>query len=327
MDSVLTCLVSDSIGPGSLTDRVVDEVKAYLGLQGGLALREPYRALELALRALEAAAGAEVILSPLSPVMYHDACVSLGLTPRYADVDPSSGCLTPNAVEAALTAETAAVLVHYPLGFVPDVAGIAELGVPVVEDISHAFGGNDGQRKAGAHGSFVLVSLEADGMLTAGGGALALARGKRELGKLRKQAAQYGRNVVLPDMNAALVLPQLRNIEANLQRRRDIAQVYSRALAGTRHAPLVQQGEAENVYYSFAVLLAAGLREVTQYGRKKGVDVIQAFGESVLALRELPDGGFPNARPLLLRCVLFPLYPNLGKKNVNLVERVLTTLP
>ena len=75
------------------------------------------------------------------------------------------------------------------------------------------------------------------------------------------------------------------------------------------------------------MLLAAGLREVTQYGRNKGVDIVQAFAESVLALRELPDGGFPNARPLLLRCVLFPLYPHLGKKNVSLVERVLTTLP
>jgi dTDP-4-amino-4,6-dideoxygalactose transaminase len=89
----------------------------------------------------------------------------------------------------------------------------------------------------------------------------------------------------------------------------------------------VQQGEAENVYYSFPVLLTAGLREVTQYGRKKGVEVHQAFDGSVLALRELPDDGFPNARPFLLRCVLFPLYPSLGKKNVTLVERVLTTLP
>ena len=49
MDSVLTCMVNDTLGPGDRSSELVSAVAHHLGLAGGVALRERSRALEMAL--------------------------------------------------------------------------------------------------------------------------------------------------------------------------------------------------------------------------------------------------------------------------------------
>ena len=85
--------------------------------------------------------------------------------------------------------------------------------------------------------------------------------------------------------------------------------------------------EAENVLSSFPVCLKDGMKETRQYALKKNVDTIPAFADAVAALDDGPGSQCVNARSLVLRCVLFPLYPMLGKRDVEAVCKVLATLP
>ncbi len=117
---------------------------------------------------------------------------------------------------------------------------------------------------------------------------------------------------------------------------------------------------------SFPVTLNNGMKDVRQYALKKNVDSVPAFAETIAALEQtsaapdvpslaapgiahaaaadnpplaahenLPPAAdnpplashCPNARSLVLRCLLFPLYPMLGKRDVEAVCRVLSTLP
>ena len=52
-----------------------------------------------------------------------------------------------------------------------------------------------------------------------------------------------------------------------------------------------------------------------------------AFENTVIALREEQLENCKNAKSLLLRCVLFPLYPRLGKNQSSKIAKVLATLP
>ena len=85
--------------------------------------------------------------------------------------------------------------------------------------------------------------------------------------------------------------------------------------------------DAENVLSSFPVALADGMKEVRQYALKKNVDTAPAFADTIAALEDSPAAHCANARSLVLRCLLFPLYPMLGKRDVEAVCKVLATLP
>jgi dTDP-4-amino-4,6-dideoxygalactose transaminase len=327
MDSVLTCLVNDAIGPGDENKEFCKAVAKYIHLAGGIALREGSQAARMVFDALGLEPGKEVILSPLSPAYYISLFWEKDLIPVYADVDPSNGTLRSEEVEKRLSDRTGAVMVHYPLGFVPETERIASLGVPVIEDCTESLGANTGTTMGGGIGRFTLVGTEPRHMITTGGGTVALAKTTRDFGKLRSIASGMPADSFLPDMNAALGVVQLKEIERFIEKRRGIAATYTDAVYKTRHPTLIQQGDAEAVWFSFPVYLETGMNEVRQYTLKKHVETAPAFSSTAFEYAPDPDNPCPEAKGLLMRCLLFPLYPTIGRKNAETVAKVLATLP
>lgn len=329
MDSVLTCLISDNLGAGELSRQLVSEIGSYLGVAAGLAVRERSVALRVALLGLGLERGARVALSPLTPWFYQQVLLGEGYEPVYVDTDPECGCLPVDAVAAQ--EDLSAVVCDTPLGFVPAVDRLVELGVPVIEDISHGLGAHTGERKCGSYGRFAIISLEPDGIITAGAGAAVFGAGRSERQFLKSIEADLSPESLLPDMNAALGLTQIKQIEGFVKRRRDIAGMYSRAVMRGRHKMPVQRDDAENVYYGFPVLLESGMTDAVRYARKKGVEAVAAFAGSAVARQQASeegsDGEFPAAKAWMMRCLLFPLFPALTGSQVTTVERVLSSLP
>jgi len=84
MHSVLSCLVTDVIGPAVLADDLVATAAGELGFEGGGAVREYTRAIGLTIQALGLAKGDKAILSPLAPSAYHRAFQERGILPVFA---------------------------------------------------------------------------------------------------------------------------------------------------------------------------------------------------------------------------------------------------
>jgi dTDP-4-amino-4,6-dideoxygalactose transaminase len=154
-----------------------------------------------------------------------------------------------------------------------------------------------------------------------------VARTRQVASSLRRMQESSPLYSPLADMNAALGIAQLAALESFVAARREIAGVFAQALLKSRHKPLIQGMDADNVLSSFPVALADGMKEVRQYALKKNVDTAPAFAGSIAALEDSPAAHCGNARSLALRCLLFPLYPMLGKRDVEGVCRVLSTLP
>lgn len=325
MDAVLSSLVEDRLGPGPVCQEFVKQCASYTGTAGGLAFREYRRAVEAVFDSMGIGGGSSVVLSPLAPSVYHDVIAAREVEPLYADVEVSTGCISASAVAGFAEKTPAACVVDSPAGFVADLDKLAELDIPIIEDVSTNLGGNYLGRKCGSYGSYTIISLEERNIITAAGGAVVLARTKRDVGTLRKTVTDD--NPLLQDMNAALAAIQLKHIEEFIERRRDIAAVYTRSLAKGRHRTFSQDGESENVFYTFPVIFDGGLKEVMKYARNKRVVVEKAF-QQVPAFLATPEGSIcPNAHALYLRCVFFPLYPLLSSDQIEQVARVLSTLP
>jgi perosamine synthetase len=327
MGSVLSCIVSDKIGPGEISRELVTRACHLLGHAGGITVANPYIALSVALEALGVAASDSVVLPALAPALWLRVLQDRGMTPLVADVEPESGVIDVQQASLLVQKGAKAILVPHTLGLVPDMEALKAFGIPVIEDASQGLGGKRGEVPCGATADICLISLEPEGIVTCGGGALLLARNKQVAAALRRIQEGSPLNAPLADMNAALGVSQFAALESFVAARREVAAFFSQSLLKSRHKALLQKVEADNVLSSFPVALADGMKEVRQYAMKKGVDTVPAFSATIAALEDSPAAHCPNARSLVLRCLLFPLYPTLGKRDVEAVSRVLATLP
>ena len=326
MDAVLNCMVSDRIGFGKDASQLVKELSLYLGTAGGFAFREYYRALRAALLSLGLESGSEVIVSALAPNLYRIVLEEAGMKIRVVDVDTDSSVIDAESVENA-AGEAAAVIVNYEMGFIPETVRIAETGLQIIEDISMALGAEIDGKKAGTIGRFTVLNMDEDGLVTTGGGAAVLAGSRKDASLLKGLADEMHHSVFMPDMNASLGLVQLKYLEEYIAARDEIADIFSKSLMRSKHKKLIQKQELKNINYSFPVVLETGMQEVAAYARKKNILTEPAFSGSIAAYSEDVQEKCPNAKALLLRCVNFPLYPMIGKKNVSEISKVLSSLP
>ncbi len=327
MDAVLTTMVSEKIGPGEMSQKLSQFAREMFSSEGVAAFRSTAIALRYVLRALDLPMGSGVVLSALAPFWQYQVVGDLGFEPVVADVDPDTALITPATVEEAVARGGRVILVHESLGFLPDLPGILALNLPVIEDMSQSIGAVLGGKPAGSFGTFAIIGLEETDYLTAGGGALLLAPERRNAVVLKRFCDEAPFTDILPDINSALGFIQLKEMGRNMEKRAEIAAAFTRALMQSRHRTLLQQGEGTNAIYSFPVVLSSGFKEVKQYTSRKDIEIDPVFESSIAG--KLGDAleGCINAKSLLMRCVLFPLYPRLGNANVAKISKVLATLP
>ncbi|MDR2477536.1 MAG: DegT/DnrJ/EryC1/StrS family aminotransferase [Treponema sp.] len=355
MDAVLTAMVEDQIGPGERSRLLIQTAKEQIRFDYALSLRSPATALYLALKAIGIEEGQGVVISALSPRYYTQVLSDLRLTPLYGDVSFSFPCMSRESVEKALETRPGGVqprciALHHTLGFVPDTASIAGLGLPIIEDISQSYGvfsGADTKEEAGRKGGqtegaaadtqegaaqeriqgvFAILGLEERDMLTSGGGALLFAMNRRD-GSLLRNFSNIPPEYCLPDINAALAAVQFKEAARNMERRQEIARVYVQASLRGKHKRFIPLEEGNYNNYAFPLVLETGLKDVTAYARKKEIIVESAF-EQTLAGAGISDSMLcPISYSLSLRTVLFPLYPRLRSQDVERVSKLIMTLP
>ena len=297
------------------------------GTPGGVSLCNSYLALSVALDALGLAPQDPVILPALAPSLWLRVIVDKGLVPLVADVEPESGSINPQEVARLAQQGAKAVLVHHTLGVIADTEALRAHGLPILEDASQGLGGTFAEKPCGSGADVCLISLAPEDIITCGGGALVLAKGKPLLAALRRVVESSPLYSPIADMNAALGISQIAALENFARVRREVAALFSQSLLKSRHKSLVSRLDSDNVLSSFPVNLADGMKEARQYALKKNVDTAAAFADTVAALDDGPAAQSANARSLVLRCVLFPLYPTLGKRDVETMGKVLATLP
>lgn len=329
MHSVLTELVDEDIGPGKATRELTATLSTYVGAAGGVALTSTYACLSLAAEVLGLKAGDRVVVPALAPAVYLDVLLSRGLQVALADADPVTGGVSGDTLRPLLGEGTRAVFAHDACGLpFPHESAIAA-GIPVVEDATYSLAPapspDDGLGPELAE--LLLVSLDGTGAIVAGAGALLLARKRGLIVDLKNAGGNLARHQQLPNYVAALALAQLQDVDSDRARRLEIAGLYRGSIQKSRHEAIPARAEAGVPAYAFVVKLKDSLGDARQYARKHAVETLPAFETSCVAVAEDLAGACPNARKLLLCCLLFPLYPMMSRKNVEMVCRVLATLP
>lgn len=220
----------------------------FLGVRHTKACSNGTVSLQIALRALGVGSGAEVIVPPYTFAATATAVLEVAALPVFADIDPETYCLDPDAVEAAITSRTQAVIVVHLAGHAADMDRLGALcrkhGVALIEDAAHAHGSEwDGQR-VGGFGEFGSWSFQGSKNLPSGeGGALTtnderlaqLADSYRNCGRVPEgewyEHHLLGENYRLTPMQAALLDAGLARLPAQIEQREATASWLDRELA------------------------------------------------------------------------------------------------
>jgi perosamine synthetase len=302
--------------------------------------------LHLALRALEVGEGDEVITSPFSFVASANAALYERARPVFADIDPVTLNLDPQAAAAAVGERTRALLPVHIFGYPADMPAFERLaerhGLGIVEDACEALGAVhlDGT-PVGGRGSPAVFGFYANKQLTTGeGGMITLSDGvlKQRIDSERNQGRapdmgwldhdRLGFNYRLSDVACALGIAQLERLADMLAARARVAGLYREALADVEglELPCADSGGARRGWFVFVVQLPP------EVDRDETVRTLLARG--VQSKPYLPaihlmsfyrerfghrPGEFPVCEDVAARSLALPFFPELGEGQIERV--------
>lgn len=244
------------------------EFAGYVGVTHGVGTGSGTDALELALRTCGIGLGDEVITVSHTAVATVAAIELAGATPVLVDIDPVTFTLDPAALAGALTRRTRAVVPVHLYGHPAPMDAICRFadqhGLRVIEDCAQSHGAMLHGRKTGAWGHMAAFSFYPTKNLGAlGDGGIVVtndpdlaqrARELREYGwRERYISAEAGLNTRLDEIQAAILRAKLPHLDAENQRRRDLAGYYSEHLPGADvELPLTRE-RVVHCYHQYVV--------------------------------------------------------------------------
>ena len=318
-----------------------------VGARFAVAVQSGTSALEIVLRALDVD-GCEVIVPTNTFFATPAAVIHAGGRPRFADVESATMGLSVDTVAAAVSSETAAVVLVHIGGMVsPDTPKIAAFcrdhHLILVEDAAHAHASSLDGCMAGTFGTAAAFSFYPTKVVTAGEGGMIvtddqeiyrLALQYRDQGKegfLTNFHVRLGYNWRLSELHAAVGLSQLGRLEEFVAERRRVADTYTRRLTGVSGiAPLVPPNGSRSNFYKYPALLDRGvdrsalkraLKEQFQVSLSGEVYETPCHRQPVFS--DWAAGEFPVADDVCSRHICLPIYPGMTEDEIDQVVMAL----
>lgn len=282
LDAVRAVLLSGQLVQGPAVIAFEHAIAQTAGVAHAIVVTNCTAALQMALLALDVRAGDMVVVAAYSWPTTANVIELCGAQPVFVDVDPTTGNMSPTALEATLTrlsqtpgtaARLKAIVPVHTFGQLCDMSALIEIatrfGVPLIEDAACALGARHGSGSAGAWGAMGCFSFHPRKAVTTGeGGAIVtndpvLARWLRASRNHGQDAEFVGTDpFVMPGFNnrmtefqGALGVTQMQKLDRVVAARRALAARYDAALSFELQRTASANVGEQHVYQSYVVLL------------------------------------------------------------------------
>jgi dTDP-4-amino-4,6-dideoxygalactose transaminase len=319
------------------------EWAAYCGVPHAVGVANGLDALTLALRALGAGPGDEVIVPSNTYIATWLAVTAVGATPVPVEPDPVTYNIDPAGIAAAITPRTRALLPVHLYGQPADLAPILALarrhGLAVVEDAAQAHGARYQGERLGGHGDVVCWSFYPGKNLGALGDAGAVTTRHADLADRIRVLRNYGSRVKyvnevqgvnsrLDPIQAAMLRVKLQHLDAWNTRRGQIAQAYNQGLqslqdTGLRLPALLTR--MESVWHLY-VVRTPQRNALQQHLERAGIGTLIHYPipphlQQAYAPLGYGPGAFPIAEALAREVLSLPVGPHLPQAMAHEVIR------
>jgi perosamine synthetase len=345
--AVLEVLESGWLAHGPKNAELEGQFRELVGAEYAIAMNSCTSALQLAIEA--PGITGEVVLPSFTFIASANAVVNAGARPVLVDIETESRCMDPEALEAAITPRTEAVMVVHFGGQMADMDPIARLcerrGLALIEDSAEAIGATYRGRPQGSFGTGCFSFFPTKNVTTGEGGMLTtsdpelhrraralVGHGLESTTAERERtgrpwlriAAVAGYNFRLSNLLAALGVEQMKRLEKLNAARRGTAQRYLTELASEERLelPVVAEGRT-HVWQMFTVLVRdADRSEFLRRLRSVGVGASVHFDPPAHRQPSCRDaaigpGGLARTESVAERIATLPLYPTMAADDVE----------
>ncbi|WP_342585429.1 UDP-4-amino-4,6-dideoxy-N-acetyl-beta-L-altrosamine transaminase [Ruegeria sp. ANG-S4] len=366
IDAVVAVLKSDFLTQGPAVPRFEDALASKVRASHAVAVNSATSALHVALAALDVGPGDLIWTSPITFVASANCALYCGADVDFVDIDPRTYNMCANALEqklhkAALNGKLPkAIIPVHMSGQSPDMHRISELvadyGIHVVEDASHAIGAEYKGTPVGdcAHSAITVFSFHPVKIITSAEGGMATTNNPRlaeRMAMLRShgvtrdpslmrgqpdgpwyyQQIDLGWNYRMTDVQAALGLSQLSRLDEFVQARNEHADRYDELLADIPIGLPNRLPESRSAFHLYVVRLqtdnAMAHRSVFEDMRNAGIGVnlhyIPVHVQPYYRDLGFSWGDFPQAETYYQQAMTLPLFPGLTSQEQ---EKVVETL-
>ena len=353
--SLLETLDGVFLTSGPKTRQFEQEFSAYLGAPWALGVTSWTNGAFLVLKAWDIGPGDEVLVPAMTFLSTASVVCHCGATPVFVDSDPLTGNMDLALLEAKITPRTKAIIPVHLYGHMVDMPVLRAVadrhGLKILEDAAHCIEGTRDGIRPGMLGDAACFSFYATKNITSGeGGAIAThdSHLATKLGLLRlhgmsksaadRYTAKYqhwdmellGYKANMFDIQAALLIPQLRKMDAVRERREQICQRYEQAFtAANIDFPRVLPGVI-SARHLFTVWTPRGRRDDMLAGlQAKGLGVAVNF-RAIHLLKYFREtmgcrpGDLPVAESIGDRTITIPMYAKLTDQEIEYVISTVT---
>ena len=338
--AVMNVLDSGLIASGEVVDEFQSKFANYCGMGYGVATSSGTTALEVMLRAAGISKGDKVLTTPFSFIASTNCILYAGAVPVFADIDPVTFNISPEAAEEKLQADPdirAILLVHL-FGHPCDMDAFTMLAkkhnVLLFEDCAQAHGALHNGKKAGSFGIASAFSFYPTKNMTTSEGGIVVTdnediakRAKLLINhgmKVRYYHEEIGYNYRMTNIAAAIGLCQLEKLEGFNEKRRGIASFYRSNI----NNPLVTHPSASknimHCFHQYSVLVGEGKRDMlvkhlNNCGIACGIFYPLSIPEQACYKHMKFETDFAITDKIKREILSLPMHPQLTDADLNVV--------
>ncbi|WP_375724892.1 DegT/DnrJ/EryC1/StrS family aminotransferase [Arcobacter sp. KX21116] len=280
---------------GPFIQRFEKKMASYIGRKHATACANGSAALDIAVKALELKKDDEVIIPSFTIISCAQSLVTQGIKPVLVDSHFNTFNMNVNEIETKITNKTKAIMIVHIFGLTVDIDPILELAkrynLKIIEDAAEVHGQEYKGKKCGSFGDISIFSFYPNKQITTGEGGMLLTNNEnidKRAKSLRNLCfstdrfihEELGWNYRMTNMQAALGVAQLEQIDTIIEKKRWIGNTYNDLLKDIEsiNLPIPNTNYCENIYWVYAITLKDTCT-------KNAKDIISELGEYKIGSR------------------------------------------
>lgn len=309
-------LIADQLHTSEMTEKFNEELKSLYPFRNVWTFFSYDLAMFLIIHQLQLTDQDSVILSVYHHQKLYDLLKKSGVKVILLDVDKESGMMTVENIESNIQNQTKAVFLNIPFSGAQNLEEYLRLNCVIIFEMDSLFGLEWDAALYDSQKVITIVDFKDNSLISLGGNGCSLLT-------MSSDFDQYSMDFIdfqITDIQATIGLSQLSKIKDLLDRRRQIAQEYSKTLSQN-------QQNVKNNYLYYPVYDEKSLFEENEnIFKNNGVEIHQRYSQSIIHQQKELTPLFPHAYLLEKHIFCLPIYPTLSHEEVKLIKTILNYL-
>lgn len=325
--SVFNCLIDDDLTPNHYMEKFLTALKKETGIKN-LALISSYiQSFDIIFTFMNVEPGDEFILPASADKHFLFFLDKNRLKPVLADVAGNSILPSPDTIEKLISKQTKGIIIPQLFGIPHNLSVYRSFGVPLIEDCGGSFVSSINGEKIGSFGNYTSMALNDDSVITTGSGAI-LGSNESTSGKFIRGLKENwsSGDIFMSNLNAALGIAQLKNLQKNIENRKKIVSYYDRAVMDSGGYLIDRYDNQEIVPTKYIVATNTPFEDVKNFFSKYGVKIERVFPDPLHRVMEMDIKNFENTESLSRKLIFLPFYPRLKKEEIETVVKCIKAI-